>query len=631
MFQLPKLWFLESLFHHRQRRLVRHYFFISVVFIGGALITSGTLEIYFRYYETQEHLRLLQREILTAASLNIGQFVQEIETQMKATTVSNIIATKGISPEFKFDLRELLSVAPAIAEAVAVDMHGVPRVQVSRLRLVPLDAPRDYSGSPIFQQAKQGVSSVGPVYFVGGSEPYTTIALPIESFVGNVIGVLQVEVNLKYIWEVIQDIRVGRAGYAYVINRSGDLIAHPDLSLVLRRHKMTELTQVRAALVTTPGLASQKEMVTRNLEGRKVFSSYDVISGLDWLIFIEQPLEEVYEPLYASLFRTSSVALIALAVALLASIWLTRRVVIPLQMLRHGAQRIGHGDLNFRLQINTGDEIENVAEEFNRMASALHEAYTGLEERVNERTQDLMVANEKLKELDKMKSDFVSNVSHELRTPLTAIEGLADNMLDGITGQLNPEQVGYLVDIRASAERLARLIADVLDVAVIEAGGVELKPENLSLAAVIHEVTNGLRTVAEEKRIDLEVTSTYANLIAWADRDKIVQVLTNLIGNAIKFTPLRGKVSVTIHRNGEGWPQVSIADTGPGISPEEKERIFDEFYQITRPGERKSKGVGLGLPIAKKLVEMHGGRIWVESEMGNGSIFCFTLPCPPES
>lgn len=597
--------------------------------IGGGMVASGLLEIYFHYHEIQEQIAIEQREVATTAILRIGQFIIDIESKMKAATLSRNIADKGLSPEYRFELKKLLSVAPAITEVVAFDSEGVERLHLSRFKTTFSDAKQNYSKSANFLQTKQGASYFGPVYFLRGSEPYMTIAVPIEKFAGNVIGILQAEVNLRYIWEVILDIKAGKAGYAYIVSRSGDIIAHPDISVVLQRRGAAQLKQVKAAFQSDSVVPEPNTIVAPNLQGKKVLSSYVRIPNVDWAVLVERPVEEVYEPLYESVFRTSALFLIGFGIALVASIWLARRVVIPLQMLSYGARRVGQGNLNFRLQINTGDEIENVAAEFNRMASALHEAYTGLEEKVKERTHDLMVANEKLQELDKMKSDFVSNVSHELRTPLTAIEGLADNMLDGITGQLNPEQVDYLVDIRASAERLARLIADVLDVAVIEAGGVELKPGNLSLAAVIHEVTNGLRTVAEEKLIDLEVTSTDGKVIAWADRDKIAQVLTNLIGNAIKFTPLRGKVNVAVQRNGDGWPQVSIADTGPGVSPEEKDRIFNEFYQITRPGEKKSTGVGLGLPISKKLVEMHGGKIWVESEMGKGSIFYFTVPSPP--
>jgi signal transduction histidine kinase len=253
---------------------------------------------------------------------------------------------------------------------------------------------------------------------------------------------------------------------------------------------------------------------------------------------------------------------------------------------------------------------------------------------LEDRTQELArynreieMANEKLTELDRLKSSFVSNVSHELRTPLTAIESLAENILDGVTGPLTQKQASYMKGLKESAERLARLINDLLDLSVIEAGRTGLKPSSFSMARLLHEVTDTLRPVAEAKLIDLEIASTHnGNTVAWADRDKITQVLTNLIGNAVKFTPNRGKVTMTMTPTGGEWLQVSITDTGPGIPTEEAGKIFDEFYQMSQPGREKSKGVGLGLAISRKLVEMHGGKIQVESIFGTGSSFSFTVP-----
>ena len=231
----------------------------------------------------------------------------------------------------------------------------------------------------------------------------------------------------------------------------------------------------------------------------------------------------------------------------------------------------------------------------------------------------------RLKELDKMKSDFVSNVSHELRTPLTAIKGSVDNMLDGLTGDLNEKQSRYLVRIKSNADRLARLINDLLDLSRIEAG-IKLKRTNLSLPTVAREVVESLGPVAAEKLISFEIECADNDLTAWADPDRIAEVLTNLLGNAIKFTPTCGKVTVSLVRNGDDWVKISIADTGPGIPSEEASRIFDKFYQVNQPEQRKAIGTGLGLSIAKALVEMHGGKIWLESEAGRGSIFSFTLP-----
>jgi len=231
----------------------------------------------------------------------------------------------------------------------------------------------------------------------------------------------------------------------------------------------------------------------------------------------------------------------------------------------------------------------------------------------------------RLKELDKLKSDFVSNVSHELRTPLTAIKGSIDNMLDGLTGDLNEKQNRYLERIKSNADRLGRLINDLLDLSRIEAG-IKLQPIQLSLTAVARDVLESLAPVAGEKLIAFDIQCGHANLTAWADPDRVAEILTNLLGNAIKFTPAGGKIMVSLGRSGEDWVKVSIADTGPGITPDEASRIFDKFYQVSNPEQQKARGTGLGLSIAKALVEMHGGKIWLESPAGRGSIFSFTLP-----
>jgi PAS domain S-box-containing protein len=233
---------------------------------------------------------------------------------------------------------------------------------------------------------------------------------------------------------------------------------------------------------------------------------------------------------------------------------------------------------------------------------------------------------QRLKELDKMKSAFVSNVSHELRTPLTAIKASADNMLDRLIGDLNGKQVGYLTRIKSNSDRLARLINDLLDLSTIEAGKIDLRPTNLPLVTLVKEAAESLRTVAAEKLINLTVMSADPGVIAWADRDKVIQVLMNLIGNALKFTPTGGKVTIAVAKNSAAWIQISVTDTGPGIPAEEVNKVFGRFYQIGQAGTQKTQGTGLGLAISKALVEMHGGKIWVESEAGKGSTFSFTLP-----
>jgi PAS domain S-box-containing protein len=232
----------------------------------------------------------------------------------------------------------------------------------------------------------------------------------------------------------------------------------------------------------------------------------------------------------------------------------------------------------------------------------------------------------RLRQLDHMKSDFVSNVSHELRTPLTAIKGSVDNMLDGITGELNEKQSRYLMRIKNNADRLGRLINELLDLSRIESGKIDLVRANLPVVSLAKEVAEILRPVAAEKLISLEVSHNGDEVYAWADRDKITQVLVNIVGNAVKFTPANGKVTIAVDQAGQKSVTVSVRDTGPGIPEDEAEKIFDKFYQVARVNKEKTKGAGLGLAISKALIEMHGGKLWIESEVGKGSVFSFTVP-----
>ena len=225
-----------------------------------------------------------------------------------------------------------------------------------------------------------------------------------------------------------------------------------------------------------------------------------------------------------------------------------------------------------------------------------------------------------------MKSDFVSNVSHELRTPLTAIKGSVDNMLDGILGPLTEKQTRYLSRINSNADRLGRLIGDLLDLSRIEAGKIDLRPAEVAVMAIVKEVADALRTLATDKLISIEVLGADEHVDVWADRDKVLQILTNLIGNAVKFTPAHGRVAIAVERHDAEWVKLAVVDNGPGVPPEEAVKIFDKFYQAQQTNKLNVKGTGLGLAISKALVELHGGNIWFENGADGGSVFSFTLP-----
>jgi signal transduction histidine kinase len=252
--------------------------------------------------------------------------------------------------------------------------------------------------------------------------------------------------------------------------------------------------------------------------------------------------------------------------------------------------------------------------------------YAGeLEAKVEVRTRALQEANERLKELDRLKSEFVSDVSHELRTPLTSIKGYVDYLLEGIAGELSQPQRDFLIRVKGNTDRVLRLINDLLDLARIEAGRVDLHPVRLSLLEVATEVIDALKPLASEKGIDLGTRFPETDVFVRADRDHLSQVLLNLIHNAVKFTPPGGRARVRAKVQGDGNVVTVVQDTGEGIPREEWERVFGKFHQVSQtPPQPKSSG--LGLAITKKLIELQGGKIWVRSDPGKGSEFSFTLP-----
>lgn len=229
------------------------------------------------------------------------------------------------------------------------------------------------------------------------------------------------------------------------------------------------------------------------------------------------------------------------------------------------------------------------------------------------------------REIDQMKSDFVSVVSHELRTPLAAMKGATDNLLDGIAGDLAPLQRDCLLIAKRNIDRLSRLISDLLDTSRIEAGKLQLYKQSIDIAQIINDVLRLFEESAKERNVRLAVSLEAALPKIEADPDKITQVLTNLVGNAMKFTPSGDQISVTACA-GNNFIQIDVADTGTGIPHQDLEKIFDKFYQVSHAGSERAKGTGLGLTISKGIVEKHGGKIWAESLLGKGSKFSFTLP-----
>jgi signal transduction histidine kinase len=331
--------------------------------------------------------------------------------------------------------------------------------------------------------------------------------------------------------------------------------------------------------------------------------------------------------------------LILLAVGL--SFLFAKRMVTPITIMGRVANQIAAGNLSERVEhgVSLQDEVGDLVRNFNRMAARLEEnreemnlLYSGLEEKVQERTKELGQANRRLLELDQLKSDFLSTASHELRTPLTSIKAFAEILLD--SPNLAPEmKTRFLGIIEKESDRMARLISDFLDLTKIESGTAHWMMRDSDLVEIVRRSAATLAPNAAKKGIELTVAPSEPQPV-WADADRLQDVITNLIGNAVKFCSGGGRIGLRLdrvtssghHSNFPGeYVRVAVTDDGPGIRPDERERVFEKFYQSV---ENRSAGTGsgLGLAISKEIVMHHKGEIWVDSEAGVGSTFYFTLP-----
>ena len=410
-------------------RLFRKYVLVLLLLVGGVLLVSSVIELYFSYQETKAALVRLEREKAVAAAARIEQFVKDIERQLRWTTEAAFDDPLAARDQREIDFLRILRNLPAITELTYIDGAGKEQLRVSRLTLDELGSGRDVSGEPKVKAARSGNTYFGPVYFRNESEPYMTIAVPGGEYGAEITAA---EVNLKSIWDVISQIRVGRAGYAYAVDSMGHLIAHPDISLVLQKRDLSGLPQVRAARDERGATADDAGIIAGGLGGGRVLTAHAAIAPLGWWVFVEQPLGEAFAPLRSSLIRSAALFIAGLVLSILASVALARRMVAPIRTLQEGAARIGAGDLGHRIEVRTGDELEALADEFNRSTVRLRESHESLEQKVEARTSELAQMVETLKTLSQSSQTLAASL--EMQTVLNAIVGSAAELADASGG-----------------------------------------------------------------------------------------------------------------------------------------------------------------------------------------------------
>ena len=373
--------------------LFHKYVAVLILLVGGMLLISSVVNLYFSYRQTKAALVRLQREQARAAASRIEQFVTGIEQQVRAAMEVPFTDAAMAREQREIDFLRLLRDVPAITEIVQLDAEGKVQLLVSRLAPNEIGGRRDLSTDPRFVKTRIGRTYFSPVRFRNESEPYLTIAVPWGEGAPEVAAA---EVDLKAIWHVIAQIHVGVTGYVYVVDQRGILVAHPDMSAVLQKRDLSTLPQINAARAApqAPDIVTE----ATGLQGGRVVTSHAAIEPLGWLVFAEQPLAEAFAPLQGAIVLSTIFFVAGLGLSVLASVLLARRMVTPIRVLQEGAARIGAGDLGHRIDVRTGDELETLGQEFNRTAAQLEESYANLEQKVESRTRELAAANAELSE-----------------------------------------------------------------------------------------------------------------------------------------------------------------------------------------------------------------------------------------
>ena len=602
------------------QRLWQTYALAVVALVTLVLVAGGLAQLWLIQRETRISVAALQALEASRASARIDRFFSQTDALLRGTLSLQESRHLGDADvDIQFELYRLMRQSRAIQALYWINQHGQERVRISRMEADRIGVGEDRSQSSEFLQARTRVTWYGPVSFVV-NQPRVLMAWRGWRAAG---GVFVAEVDLAQLREIIDETRFGREGIAYVVDGEGRLLAHPDFAQVLSGPDRALHPSVRAAIA--PGSNGGLIEFTTP-DGRAMVGRAAALSVPGWRLITEQPRDEAYAPVRRALDTALLILLLAVLAGSAVGIVLARRVVRPIQRLAEGADRIGEGQLEHRIELARGDELGQLAARFNQMAERLGDSYRLLETRVGERTRELAEANTLLSEkreaaelANQAKTRFLASASHDLRQPLHTI-----SLLVGVLRRqpVTPE-VGKLVGhIEASVSAMETLFVGLLDISRLDAGTAKPALGDHALAELLHRVAASHGPEAERKGLRLIVVPSRAAVRT--DAVLLERVLGNLVSNAIRYTE-RGKVLVGCRRRAEGI-EMQVRDTGIGIAPAQLPHVFDEFYQVGNPERDRTKGLGLGLAIVKRTLDLLGHPHALRSTPGRGTCFSILLP-----
>lgn len=440
-----------------------------------------------------------------------------------------------------------------------------------------------------FVTAMSGKNYYGQIELIG-NKPIIRMASQIQNSDRENIGVISAIIDLTPLKKSLSEIKLGQTGLVFLLDKDNNKTLAAPMEIANSQQQIERI------------LASQDKSGWQSFSGilykSKPLKSIKTDS-INWLAVSEWPADDAYGVIYKILIESIVVIFVSLILVIILSFIMVKQIVKPIEILEEGAKQIAKGKLDVEIKLETGDEFEVLGKNFNDMTKALSE-------------------NQKLKD------EFVFIAAHELRTPVTAIRGYLSMILDNSFGKV-PEKIKDPLQITNSAnERLVQLVQDLLEVARSDAGRMKIELVPLVIGEQIQTVIKELDSLAGQKKIAISYKNTLSDKKVMADDYKLKEILVNLIGNAIKYTITNGGIEI-LHEIKDGYLITHIKDHGIGISKENVAKLFSKFYRVESDATAKIEGTGLGLFICKQIVERLEGKITVESEIGQGSTFSFSL------
>lgn len=682
---------------------------IPVIITGWQLIEINRKGLESTILELHTHLA-------ESLSEKINTYLERLENQMQFV-IKSITEAKGQSQSI---LQALLDSDQDFVSISLVNRKGDEMFKVYNPDLLKDTTLLNLSDRSIFKQIwdtknnKTGI--IGGVYFED-RQPHIDALYKITQ-----THLMFATLSLSNLWKDIEKTRLGKSGYAFLVDSNGTLIAHPDISRILKKENVKASPIVEDALQAISVGASEYTLPN----GNRIVGAYAPVPAMGWGVIIEQLKSEAFITERKSRIQASVVGLSVIVIAIVIAFFMARNLSRPIMHLINGAERVAAGDFTTQVDVHTRDELRDLSRTFNSMTRKLKEYadlqvdkiiaektkteaiifsiadgiimtdHTGKIQLINNqalqifdippdpegfegkkiyelvpkkpiiKTLQEIIANptrddireidlsigetarfykvnagnvkalkgENLgivtvvhditleKQIENLKEEFLHSITHDLRNPMTSIKGFLKFLLDGIAGEINEQQKKMLTTMDRASEKLLTLINDILDIAKLEAGKLDVALEQTNLREMGTHVIEAAQGISQKKQITFEFSFDESLNPINADKKLVERVITNLIGNAVKFTPDEGYIILEI-KNEDNNIRVAVIDNGEGIPPDYIDKVFDKFKQVA--GQRKG-GTGLGLTICKYLVESHRGRIWVESKLGVGSKFIFTIP-----